>query len=450
MENKDKMPKGIPYILGNELAERFSYYGMKTILVIFMTQHLMDATGNPAYMSESESKVWYHTFLTGNYFFPILGALLADILWGKYRTIIVLSLLYCCGHLALAMDETRLGLSLGLTMIALGAGGIKPCVSAHVGDQFNNGNQHLLGKVYNLFYLSINLGSMVSIILTPILMKHCGSSVAFGVPGGLMMIATIVFWFGRDKYTTVPPTGFKQYKEEWKKPEVQKSLMGLMVVYLFYSVFWSLYDQHGSAWVLQANSSYMNKHIDLTFGIFQYDWLRFEMLPDQLQAINPVFVLIFVPLFAFYFYPFLTKKFNITPLGKVSIGMFLMAVSFVIVAMAENLIQQKVEVSILWQAFAFVILTASEVMVYGTGLEFSYAQAPTSMKSLVMGMYMLSISMGNLITALVNQFIQNADGTSKLEGASYYWFFVLFMVVTAIGFIFIAKNYKGKSYVQEG
>jgi POT family proton-dependent oligopeptide transporter len=450
MENKDKMPKGIPYIIGNELAERFSFYGMKTILVIFMTKYLMDSAGNLAPMTEAESKVWYHTFLTGNYFFPILGALLADIFWGKYKTIILLSIVYCCGHLALAMDETRLGLSLGLTMIALGSGGIKPCVSAHVGDQFTSSNQHLLGKVYNLFYLSINLGSMVSILLTPYLMKQYGPSVAFGVPGLLMMVATLVFWVGRNAYTSVPATGFAAYKLEWQKPEVQKSLMGLLVVYLFYAVFWSLYDQHASAWVLQANSPLMDKHVDLTFGVFDFDWLKFELLPDQLQAINPILVLIFVPLFSFTLYPFLTKKFNITPLGKVTIGMFLTALSFVIVAMAENLIQHKVEVSILWQAFAFFILTAAEVMVYGTGLEFSYAQAPTSMKSLVMGMYMLSISMGNLITALVNQFIQNADGTSKLEGASYYWFFVWFMVITAIGFIFIAKNYKGKSYVQEG
>lgn len=291
---------------------------------------------------------------------------------------------------------------------------------------------------------------MVSILLTPYLMKQYGPSVAFGVPGLLMMIATIVFWVGRNAYTSVPATGFKEYKLEWQKPEVQKSLMGLLVVYLFYAVFWSLYDQHASAWVLQANSPLMDKHVDLTFGIFNYDWLKFELLPDQLQAINPILVLIFVPLFSFTLYPFLTKRFNITSLGKVTIGMFLTALSFVIVAMAENLIQHNIEVSILWQAFAFFILTAAEVMVYGTGLEFSYAQAPTSMKSLVMGMYMLSISMGNLITALVNQFIQNADGTSKLEGASYYWFFVWFMVVTAIGFIFIAKNYKGKSYVQEG
>ena len=436
------MPKGIPYIIGNELAERFSYYGMKTILTVFMTKYLLDAAGNPAPMSAEESKVWYHLFVTANYFFPILGALLSDIFWGKYRTIITLSLLYCAGHLALSLDETRLGLSLGLTMIAIGSGGIKPCVSAHVGDQFDKKNFHLLEKVYNMFYLSINVGSVLSILLTPFLLRAYGANVAFGVPGALMIVATIVFWFGRTKYSVVKPVGFEQYLTEFKKKEVQKSLIGLGVIYLFIAIFWSLYEQTGSSWVLQADSPFMNKTIDLGFT-------KFELYPDQLQSFNALFVIIFVPLFTFYLYPAVSSFFPLTPLRKISIGMFLTALSFVVIAWAEIKIQQKVEVSILWQGLAYLILTAAEVMVYGTGLEFSYSQAPNSMKSLIMGMYMLSISLGNLFTALVNIFIQNADGTSKLTGANYYWFFVFLMVVTSLVFIFVAKNYKEQSYMQE-
>jgi proton-dependent oligopeptide transporter, POT family len=442
IDDNKKMPKGIPYIIGNELAERFSYYGMKTILTVFMTKYLMDAAGNPAPMTHEESKVWYHLFLTANYFFPILGALLSDILWGKYRTIITLSLVYCAGHVALSMDETRLGLSLGLTMIALGSGGIKPCVSAHVGDQFGKQNFHLLEKVYNMFYLSINVGSMFSILLTPYLLRAYGPSLAFGVPGALMIMATLVFWVGRTKYTTVPPVGLKKYLTDFRTPEVQKALSGMAVIYLFFAIFWSLWEQTGSSWVLQADSEYMNKMVNLGF------W-KFELYPDQLQSLNAILVIIFVPTFTFGLYPLISRFFPLTPLRKISIGMFLTALSFVVIALAEVRIQHKIEVSILWQGVAYMILTAAEVMAYGTGLEFSYSQAPNSMKSLIMGMYMLSISLGNLITALINVFIQNPDGTSKLAGASYYWFFVWLMLATALGFIFIAKNYKVKTYVQE-
>ena len=143
-----KVPPGIPYIVGNEAAERFSYYGMRGILVVFMTQHLMNASGELAVVSEERAKSVFHLFASAVYFFPIVGAILSDTLLGKYRTILCVSIIYCLGHLALALDETRLGLAVGLTLIAIGSGGIKPCVSAHVGDQFGSLNQNLLPKVF--------------------------------------------------------------------------------------------------------------------------------------------------------------------------------------------------------------------------------------------------------------------------------------------------------------
>lgn len=153
------LPRGIPYITANEAAERFSFYGMRGILVVFMTKHLLDADGGFAPMSDAEAKSYYHLFTSAVYFTPLLGALLSDIFLGKYRTILSLSLVYCAGHLALALDDTRFGLALGLGLIALGSGGIKPCVSAHVGDQFGATNAKLLEKVFGWFYFAINLGA---------------------------------------------------------------------------------------------------------------------------------------------------------------------------------------------------------------------------------------------------------------------------------------------------
>src|SRR5262245_41033849 len=122
------MPGGVPYIVANEAAERFSYYGMRSILVVFMTKHLVDSAGAAAPMSDTDAREWFHVFAAAVYFTPLLGALLSDIVLGKYRTIVSLSVVYCLGHLALALDDTRLGLTLGLTLIAFGSGGIKPCV----------------------------------------------------------------------------------------------------------------------------------------------------------------------------------------------------------------------------------------------------------------------------------------------------------------------------------
>ncbi len=218
----DKMPPGVPFIVGNEAAERFSYYGMNSILVVFMTRYLLDAHGHPDHMTEPQADAWYHTFVSCLYFLPLVGALLGDAVLGKYRTILFLSIVYCFGHLALALDHTRLGLTLGLGLIALGAGGIKPCVSANVGDQFGASNQHLLTRVFSWFYFSINFGSSFSTLLIPwlldpyspspsqaehwpawlvrILEKLHGPQIAFGTPGILMFVATVIFWLGRKSH----------------------------------------------------------------------------------------------------------------------------------------------------------------------------------------------------------------------------------------------------------
>lgn len=441
--NKDErtgMPTGISYIIGNELAERFSFYGMKTILTVFMTTYLLNSEGVKDVMTEGESKVWYHLFIMLTYLIPIAGAFLSDILWGKYRTIIVLSIVYCAGHLALAMDETRLGLSLGLGMIALGSGGIKPCVSAHVGDQFGKKNSHLIERVFSYFYLSINMGSAVSTILTPLLLVSYGPSVAFGVPGAIMILATIVFWFGRNKYISVPPVGWKVYREFLFSKEGGKAIVSLLGIYLFVSVFWSLFDQTGSLWVLQAKSDFVIKEIS---------WLGITLLPSQIQASNPILVIILVPIFTFLIYPKLNKNGKFTSIKRMTVGFFIAAFSFVIIAWMENQIQNEIEVSIMWQFWAFLFLTVAEVMVSITALEFAYTQAPKSLKSLIMSFYLLAVFLGNTVTLLVNLFIMNDDGSSKLEGASYYLFFVGLMTVTAFIFMIVFRNYKERSFVGE-
>jgi proton-dependent oligopeptide transporter, POT family len=207
------------------------------------------------------------------------------------------------------------------------------------------------------------------------------------------------------------------------------------------AVFWSLYEQTGSAWVLQAMSPHMIKDINF-FGF------NMTVLPDQMQFLNPICVLILVPLFTSVVYPLIDKVFKLTALRKISIGFFICALSFVVVALMEESLNAGKDISIAWQGLAYLVLTASEVMVYGTGLEFSYTQAPYNMKSLIMGFFLLSVSLGSLFTAFLNWFIMNPDKTSKLEGASYYWFFTIFMLITAVLFIVVAYYYKEKTYVR--
>ncbi|MBC8198400.1 MAG: POT family MFS transporter [Candidatus Marinimicrobia bacterium] len=429
------MPKGIPYIIGNELAERFSFYGMKCILIIFMTKHLMDSNGALAPMNNEDATYWYHLFTSAVYFTPLFGAIIADAFLGKYKTILSLSIVYCLGHFALAMDETRLGLTIGLTLISIGAGGIKPCVSAHVGDQFGKSNSKLLEKIFSWFYLSINMGAFISTLLTPIMLDKYGPSVAFGIPGALMVIATHIFYLGRNKFIHIPAGGFQFIKETFSKEGISV-ILRLFIIYSFVAIFWALFDQTGSTWVLQAE--HLNRN-----------WLGMQWLPSQIQAINPVMILILVPLFTYFIYPALNKITNLTPLKKINIGLFLAVPSFIIIGLVQFWIDAGQTPSIGWQVVAYAILTASEVLVSITCLEFSYTQSPNSMKSLIMGFFMLSVSLGNIFTAGVNAFIQNPDGSSTLTGASYFYFFSGLMFGTAILFILVTIFYKPKEYLQE-
>jgi POT family proton-dependent oligopeptide transporter len=433
------MPPGIPYIVGNEGAERFTFYGLKGVLVIFMTQYLLGKGGVLAPMQEEEAKGYFHLFVASVYFCPLIGGIISDALWGKYTTIIRLSCVYTLGCVALASNQTRVGLFLGLALIALGSGGIKACVSAHVGDQFGRANAHLLAKAFGWFYFSVNFGSSFSTYFVPVWLKDYGARIAFGVPAVLMAAATLVFWLGRNKFIHIPPGG-KAFVSETFSAEGLKSIASLLGIYAFVAVFWSLWDQSSGAWVLQA------EHMDLhLFGGAS----SFKLEAAQVQTANPILILLFIPVFSYVIYPAIDKIFPLTALRKIGIGLWVTAASFAVSALIEARISAGQHPSVWWQILAFVILSAGEIMVSITCLEFSYTQAPKKMKSLIMAVYYLSISAGNLFTSAVNFFIRNPDGSSKLPGASYYVFFTGLMVAAAFLFVFVAQHYKVKVYTQD-
>lgn len=390
------MPPGIPYIIGNEAAERFSFYGMRTILVVFMVQylHFMDGRVGQG-LSGNQAVEYYHQFASWVYFTPLIGALIADIFLGKYRTILWLSIVYCIGHAALACmgssGHSPQWLFAGLLLICIGSGGIKPCVSAHVGDQFGKQNHHLITRVYNWFYFSINFGSFFSTLLTPWLLEKHGPHWAFGVPGVLMAVATFMFWLGRHRFVHIPPSGLGFFKEAFSREGVV-ALGKLIPLFAFIAVFWSLYDQTGSSWVLQAQQ--MNLH-----------FLGITWLESQIQAVNPILILIFIPLFTFVIYPWLNRVFPLTPLRKIGLGLVLIAASFGLTTLIQTWIDAGQRPSIGWQIAAYVIITASEIMVSIVGLEFAYTQAPKAMKSWIMALFWLSVWGGNQFTAQVNHFI---------------------------------------------
>jgi POT family proton-dependent oligopeptide transporter len=366
----------------------------------------------------------------------MIGAVVSDAFFGKYKTIFWLSLVYCAGSVVLALDHTRLGLTLGLTLIAIGSGGIKPCVSSHVGDQFGSDNQHLLSRAFGWFYFSVNFGSFFSILLIPWLLEHYGPMPAFGVPAVLMLLAAFVFWLGRFKFAHIPPTGKTFLRDTFCK-EGMLTLGRIAIIYAFVAIFWSLWDQSGGEWVTQAEK--MN-----------LDFAGITWLSSQIQALNAIMILAFIPLFQYLIYPAIDKVYPLTPLRKIGLGLIVTGLSFFVSAWIETQIAAGLRPNIGWQIPAYALLSAGEVMVSITGLEFAYTQAPKHMKAMVQALYLLAVSAGNFFTAAVHWFIANPDGSVKLHGAAYYNFFAWLSIGCVVVYVFIAKAYQEKSYLQGG
>jgi POT family proton-dependent oligopeptide transporter len=580
--NNPGWPPGVPYIVGNEACERFSYYGMRAILQVhlislYVTQ-VVNADDARRYATQT-----VHLFMAGVYALPMIGALIADRWAGKYKTILYLSLVYCAGHAVLSLYESALwGMYLGLALIAVGSGGIKPCVSANVGDQFGRANMHRVRTIYQIFYFSINFGSFFATLLIPYLRSNAGyvlierfpetfgsadplrlgTSIAFGLPGVLMFLATFIFWLGRRQFVHAPPRpggqlglldaccsvalflslghlfftrelmvdnvfpgnhalawgalagisvvflaiglylfnlrqriapddgflsitlhvllahlGLKKDRapapaapppapsvaaadtavaqSAFWRPAVERfglaategpvAVFKIISVFFLVSVFWALFDQHSSTWITQAGE------MDLwLWGQGRASFLgigNVRLEASQVPALNPLLVMLLIPLMNLVYHLFDRAGIQTTPLRRITVGMWLTALSFVATALlqmyidAERAAGRANSVWVGWQIVQYVIVTIGEVMVSITGLEFAYTQAPKKMKSTVMGFWLLTVTFGNVLVAFL-------AGFKGLNAADFFWVFAGLSGAAALIFGLRAYFYVPKDYTQ--
>lgn len=473
-----RLPRQIPYIIGNEGCERFSFYGMRNILVQFLItstllQHLTGAGER-----ELAAKDLMHSFMIGVYFFPLLGGWLSDRFFGKYNTVLWFSLIYCAGHACLAMfEDNRAGFFTGLGLIALGAGGIKPLVASFVGDQFDQSNKHLAKIVFDGFYWIINFGSLFASLLMPLFLKHYGASVAFGIPGLLMFIATFVFWLGRKKYVMVPPVGDSDPHSFSKvirtallaqrpgqgRAGLWLALAGFVVAVaaLVCGIFGLiptlgfvicaclalvalLGGVGGGAWLQleRARGVHPDTAVDgvrsvlrvlVIFALTTPFWSLFDQkastwviqgeamtkpswfVSSQMQALNPALVMILIPFNNLVLYPLL-RRFGMEPtaLRRMTAGIAFSGLAWITVGGIQMAMDGGSAMNIVWQVLPYALLTFGEVLVSATGLEFAYSQAPHAMKGVVMSFWNLTTTIGNLWVLLSNAAVRNDVVTGQI------------------------------------
>jgi POT family proton-dependent oligopeptide transporter len=457
--NRDRFPPQIPFIIGNEACERFSFYGMRNILTVFLIDYLLRNAVPDEGARSAQAKSTMHLFMAGVYFFPLLGGWIADRWLGKYKVILWLSLVYCLGHAFLALFEhNATGFYTGLVLISVGSGGIKPCVSAMVGDQFNASNKHLVKKVFAIFYWTINFGSFFASLTIPLTLKHLGPAVAFGIPGILMFIATVIFWAGRRHYVVVPPTGRNPHsflKVVWSalnnlharkpgghwldgasKSHPAEALEGAKAVFRISGLilptvpfFWMLFDQKASTWVIQARS--MDPHVGP---------VTFE--PSQMQFVNPALVMILIPLLVGVVYPaFQRLGWELTPLRRMPLGLAVGAFSYAIAGYYQVLIEQGSTLNIAWQLLPYIVLTLSEILVSTTGLEFAYTQAPRELKGVIQSLWLINTTLANVAVAI-------ASALNVFTGSGQFFFYGGLALLAAGGMALIARGYQVRDYYQ--
>lgn len=517
-----RMPRQIPYIIGNEACERFSFYGMRNILVPFLVSSVLLAY-LPESAREGMAKDVFHSFVIGVYFFPLLGGWLSDRFFGKYNTVLWFSLIYVAGHACLAVfEDNRTGFFAGLFLIALGSGGIKPLVVSFVGDQFDQSNKDKARIVFDAFYWTINFGSFFASLFAPLLLREYGPSVAFGVPGVLMALATLIFWLGRHKYVRVPPTRGQDpdsffnvsrtaltarapgqgrpglvvawlgvalavaimacwaLRPAWWPEDFEfvisaclallaliafggigvsmqlerargrhddaavngvRGVLRVLIVFALVTPFWSLFDQKASTWVLQGQEMRVPHE-----AWWWPSWLVKEAA--QMQALNPLLVMLIIPFNNIVLYPALRRMgFRVTALQRMGWGIAFSGLSWIAAGLIQLHIDSGASTSLAWQTLPYILLTFGEVLVSATALEFAYSQATFAMKGVIMALWYLSVTFGNLWVLLTNAAVRNETvitqiaATGLSENAFLMFFFAAFALAVAAVFALYARSY---------
>jgi len=313
----------------------------------------------------------------------------------------------------------------------------------------------------------------------PWIKDHHGYSLAFGVPGILMAIATFIFWLGTKHYVRVPPSRetkhagfFKVFfhafqirlkivaadvrrlilpkstsesephhlgsygKSFWdaarnrfseSEIDAAKSVPPILFVFALMPIFWSLFDQTNSTWVLQGQKMVPAKFLGLDIGA------------EQMQSMNPLIVMLLVPLFTLGIYPRLGRF--ASPLRRMAYGMFLAAGSYLIVAALQKQIEAGAQLSVLWQTAPYLVLTAAEVLISTTGLEFAFREAAPELKSIIMSFWLLTVAFGDLLVAAITKIFANGTGESSVSTNRFLLYAGLTFIV-AILFSLIATTYR--------
>lgn len=414
-------PVGLYVLFFTEMWERFSFYGMRALLTLYMVNHLfsdddrmlgvlgmtplrggLESVFGPLETQPLASQV-YGLYTGLVYLTPFFGGLIADRFWGQRRTVVVGCVLMAIGHFLMAIESAFL---VALGFLILGNGCFKPNTTTQVGMLYPPGDPRR-DAAYSIFYMGINLGAMLAPLIAGTMGQAWGWHWGFGAAGVGMLLGMVVYLAGQ-RYLAPDPKrvsadelamessvggrGTASRSEggltrgEWGR------IAALVVLCSLNIVFWAVYEQQGNTMQLWAD-----QRTDWNLG-------GIEIPSTWFQAFNPLFIILLTPLLTMWWAYRREKGAELSSVLKMAIGCGLVGLAFVVMILASYAVPEGQRGSVLWLLGTVLVLTIGEIYLSPIGLSLVSKVAPTGWVSMLMGVWFLSSFLGNYLSGLLGMF----------------------------------------------
>ena len=424
VQQKKGHPKGLYLLFFTEMWERFSYYGMRAILILYLTKKLMEGGLG---MDEKYAMLLYGYFTGFVYFTPLIGGWLADRYLGKRLAVTIGGITMMLGQFTLFGLNSTTGLYIGLLLLIIGNGFFKPNISTLVGGLYKDGDSRR-DAAFTIFYMGINLGAMIAPLIIGVVTDNMfattneDGSISYGyrygflVSGIGMLLGQVIFNLLGTKYLGdlgTKPVGAVSNTEVAKvqksiNPETGKELdekdekqrISVIFILLIFAVFfWAGFEQAGS-----SLSLYTDKYIDRSIG-------SFEIPTSWFQSVNPLFIVTLAPLFTLFWASPIGRRLT-TPV-KMGVGMIILGVGFLFMigAVAERSANGDVDdvnnkAALMWLIMTYLLHTIGELCISPVGLSVVTKLSPPKLASVLMAVWMLSSFFANIVGGYIASYVE--------------------------------------------
>ncbi len=446
VKQKKGHPKGLYLLFFTEMWERFSYYGMRAILMYYLTKtYLQGGLG----INSAEASIIYGNFTGLVYFTPLIGGWLADKYLGQRLAVTIGGITMMLGQFALFLMNNMTGLYIGLLLLIIGNGFFKPNISILVGNLYKDGDERR-DSAFSIFYMGINLGALIAPIVIGVLTDDIfaakdnnGEIISYGYRYGFlassigMLLGQVVFNLLASKYLgeigTKPVVKFEKQEEgqqvDTLNKEEKDKISVIFILFLFAVFFWAGFEQAGSSIALYTDN-YIDRDVTLPFiG----DWT----IPSSwFQSVNPFFVVTLAPLFAMFWSSPLGRKIS-TPI-KMGVGMVILGIGFwfMLGAVSErggDIKDTAVKASLFWLVMTYFIHTVGELCISPVGLSVVTKLSPPKLASVLMAVWMLSSSVANFLGGFIAAYVE------KMGAGQIFTYISGFVIVCGVLLILLNK-----------